>query len=234
MSQLIRSISQHISLGKHSNIFEIGCAQGLSLYALKEMGYRNVSGIEPSQTALRSSTELSKQLKLKIRSDRGYAEKLPLKDCSIDFIFAQSVLEHVSQDKKVFQECYKVLKKGGGLYFSSTSICCPAQSEIRFFPFFSWYPDILKKKIMNWSIAKFPALVGYTDTPAFNWYSCGKIKRMARVIGYRRIIDRWDLAASNNGKGGFKSRVKWLISKNLMLRFVGNLLFQGAEYLLIK
>lgn len=234
MSCLMNSVSMYLPLREDSTIFEIGCAQGLSLFALKELGYRSVSGLEPSSEAMAASTKLSQKLGLEIQTFTGIGERLPLKTNSVDFIFAQSVMEHVTDDIKVFKECYRVLKKGGGFYFSSTSIACPAQSEIRYFPFFSWYPDRLKKRIMLWCVSKWPSLVGYTDSPALNWYSWRRVRKTAREIGYRKLINRWELAAPDSGTGGVKHLVKYFICKYRGLRYLASVIFQGSEYLLIK
>lgn len=43
----------------------------------------------------------------------GTGEAVPYPDCSFDVVFADNVLEHLCRPQKVFDEIYRVLKRGG-------------------------------------------------------------------------------------------------------------------------
>lgn len=45
----------------------------------------------------------------------GYAEKLPLADESVDFIFSHTVFEHVTDLRAALSECRRVLRPGGSI-----------------------------------------------------------------------------------------------------------------------
>lgn len=47
----------------------------------------------------------------------GSAEHIPLNDESVDFIITQEAFEHIKNPIKAIDECFRVLKKGGLIYF---------------------------------------------------------------------------------------------------------------------
>jgi ubiquinone/menaquinone biosynthesis C-methylase UbiE len=218
---------------KKSYILEMGAAQGLSLIGLRESGFENVFGIEPSPEALRNVKMISKIKQAEIKIKKGIAEKIPYSDNFFDLVIAESVLEHVLSPEMVFAEVSRVLKKRGAFYFSTTSIICPHQGEIRLFPLFSWYPDGLKKSIMRWSLKRCPILIGYTNYPALNWYSFRKVNKLAEQYGFSRVLSRWDLVDSSELKS-VKSILRRRISASKLLRFLADLVVPGSTYLLIK
>lgn len=191
-TELISMIIKSVNLTKHPKILEIGAAQGSFIIACKELGY-DCEGIEPSSEAITVSKQLQNTLRVKIDINKGVGEYLPYKDQTFNLVVALSVLEHVKDVEKVLFEIFRILKPNGAFYFETTSSLCPMQGEIRFFPFFSWYPDKLKKKIMIWSINNRPSLIGYSDAPALNWFTPWKLNRIFKKAGFQRIIDRWDL-----------------------------------------
>lgn len=50
-------------------------------------------------------------------------EKIPYKDCSVDLVVSNSVLEHIYDYKAVLDEFYRVLRPGGYLYLCVPSLC---------------------------------------------------------------------------------------------------------------
>ncbi len=45
------------------------------------------------------------------------AEKIPIEDDCVDCIITQEAFEHISKPKQALKECYRILKKGGKIYF---------------------------------------------------------------------------------------------------------------------
>lgn len=228
---IIAKVSTRHQLNKNSKILELGCAQGLYLLALQDLGYKKVVGIEPSKLAMNKLGKLSQKLGRTLNARLGCGEDLPYKDNSLDLVIADSVMEHVDDQSKVFKEVGRVLKPGGAFYVKTTSVACPHQFEIRFFPCFSWYPDAIKKAIMKWSVKNAPSLVGYSDTPAINWYSARCVRKLASDNGFSKIYSRWDLIDESSRK---KSVILGLVSSNLILKFIAQFFIPASTYLLIK
>lgn len=216
--KLIARMKQVIALDSNSRILEIGASQGSFLIACKTLGY-SCEGVEPSQEAIEVSKKLSQEFKVGITIKRGFAEDIPYDDASFDVVIALFVMEHVRDVERVFNEVFRVLKPRGAFYFTAASSLCPSQGEIRFFPFFSWYPGKIKVQIMEWATRHQPSLIGYTETPAINWFTPWKAKRLLRTAGFEEIYDRWDLVRTSE-----LSPVKRLALKVIRLGIITKIL----------
>lgn len=230
--KLITRINQISNLNSNSKILEIGAAQGSFVIVCKKLGY-SCEGIEPNEQAIKTSKKLSKALKTKINIKKGFAEGIPYKNNSFDVIIAIFVIEHVRDVKKTFKEVFRVLKPKGVFYFSTASSLCPKQDEIRFFPFFSWYPEKMKVKIMGWAMKNKPSLVGYTDSPAINWFTPWKANRLLKKAGFGRVYDRWDLISMD--KLSFYQKIPLKIIKlGKITKLFADILIPGCEYLAVR
>jgi len=95
-------------LPKNAKILEIGCGNGFVLKALMDLGFKNVSGLEPSMDALeKSAPKVKKKIILDVLK-----EDLFSKD-SFDFIFFFQVFDHVPDPNKFLDLCHRILKKDG-------------------------------------------------------------------------------------------------------------------------
>lgn len=175
-----------------AKVLDIGAAAGTAVAALGQLGYR-AHGVEPSDFARANAARLGKRLGVTLDIVPGNAENLPFADSEFDVVLANSVLEHVADLDRVLAETFRVLKPGGVFWFATASAMCPRQNEIGQFPFFGWYPDRLKRKIMHWAKVHKPHLVGHTDHPAIHWFTPWKARRVLRQVGFTKVYDRWDL-----------------------------------------
>jgi ubiquinone/menaquinone biosynthesis C-methylase UbiE len=160
------------------------------------------------------------------------AEKLPFADNSFDAVIADSVMEHVKDVECVMSEVFRVLKKDGVFYFSTASAMYPKQSEIRFFPFFGWYPQKMKVKIMNWAVKKKPSLVGYTVAPAINWFTPWKAERMLKNVGFKKVYGTWDVLREE--EVGRKKTILKFIRLHIFTKLVADVFVPGCLYIAIK
>ena len=158
---------------------------------------------------------------------------MPFETNSFDLVTAVSVIEHVIDAEKAFQEACRVLKPGGVFWFYTASSMCPKQGEIRRFPLFGWYPDPLKQKIMHWAKRNRPELIGYTDTPAINWFTPRKARRLLLKHGFSRVFDRWDLLAADENIRRHRFLLK-LISRSRFLKCVADVARAGCSYAAVK
>ena len=231
----VRLITERIkvitNLKKGAKILENGAAQGLSMIAFEELGYECV-GVEPWEDALDVSRRLAKKMNMKIDIKKGNAEKLPFPDNSFDAVIADSVMEHVKDVNSVMNEVFRVLKKGGAFYFSTASALCPKQGEIRFFPFFSWYPQKLKVKIMNWAVKKKPSLVGYTEAPAINWFTPWNTERMLKNAHFNEVYGTWDVLCDEEVSR--KKILLKIIRSNILTKLAADVFVAGCLYVAIK
>lgn len=179
-------------LANDARILEIGAAAGSNLVALKELGYP-CEGIEPWKEARRNAAKLSRHLDVPLPIVDGRAEAIPFEEHSFDAVLAFAVVEHVTDLEITFSEVSRVLRPGGIFWFSTASSMSPFQNEIKSIPFFGWYPDFLKRKIMKWAQDQKPHLIGNTETPAIHWFTPWKARKLLGQAGFATVYDRWDM-----------------------------------------
>ena len=107
------------------------------------------------------------------------------------------------------------------------------QDEIRFFPFFSWYPQGLKIRIMSWAIKKAPSLVGHTEAPAINWFTPWKANRMLIKAGFHEIYGTWDLIRDEEF-GNTKKKILRVIRAHYSVRVAAEVFVPAFMCLAIK
>jgi SAM-dependent methyltransferase len=94
---------------KKSNILDVGCSGGLLLEDLKSKKYKNVTGIDKSQSAV----DICKKKGLSVfKMD---AMKTKFKKKTFDIVIASDILEHTKDDAAAVAEWTRILKKGGKL-----------------------------------------------------------------------------------------------------------------------
>jgi SAM-dependent methyltransferase len=190
---LLARLRRRMEIPDGARVLELGAAQGTYLIALTRLGFQ-AQGIEPWGEAIETSRELSRAAGVETNIVQGQGEDLSaFESDSFDLVLAISVMEHVDDVDAVFREVLRVLKPGGGFYFYTGSALHPRQVEIQGFPLFPWYPSKLKRRIMDWAVEKRPHLVGYTEKPAYNWFTPWGTRKALLRAGYSRAIERWEM-----------------------------------------
>jgi SAM-dependent methyltransferase len=209
-------------------VLEIGAAQGRGLLALSRLGHSAV-GVEPWAEAIDVARELARQHNARVDIRPGRCEELPFPDDRFDVVLAFSVLEHVTDLDRSLKEIARVLKPGGVLWFNTASALSPFQEEIRFFPLFGWYPDSMKKAIMQWCVENWPTAIRHTKTPALWWWTPGRARIWLRNAHFDQLWDRWDLRALQPTKG-VGSNLARMVSRVPGARLVGDVILPGCAY----
>lgn len=97
-----------LGISPDARILDVGTSTGTNLRMLRDLGYRNVVGLDFSDEAIRYCA--SKGL--------GHVEKgdicgMPFGDNSFDLVLATDIIEHVEDDHRAVAEIHRVLKPGG-------------------------------------------------------------------------------------------------------------------------
>ncbi|MGI0013700.1 MAG: class I SAM-dependent methyltransferase [Nitrososphaera sp.] len=220
-------------LSSDARVLDIGASWGGFIVAAQKLGYR-CEGIEPWEEARLNAIKLSDQLEIPIHIMEGRAESLPYDANTFDIVHAASTIEHVSDVEMAFKEICRVLKPSGIFWFNVSNALCPsAQGEIEGFPLFGWYPNSLKLKIMSWAKNAKPHLVGYTMTPAINWFTPAKAHTLLYRCGFKHVYDRWDLRGEDEGGRIYKVALR-LARSSGMSKFLADVFVCGSSYAAIK
>ena len=102
-------------IAPEQSIIDIGCGNGAMLHMLQEQGFRNLTGLEPSEKNCRGITE-----RWGIRAVAGaLGEDIPpLVGETFDVVLMEGVLEHLIDVQGNVREALSYLKKDGALYLN--------------------------------------------------------------------------------------------------------------------
>ena len=109
--QLWRFIAPYLK--DYSQILDVGCAGGGFLNFLRQKGFSNLFGIDPTKKYLHHAKKKNGgQIKL------GSAESIPFEDRTMNILVLDQVVEHLVDPRRVFQEAKRVLTDEGLLCIS--------------------------------------------------------------------------------------------------------------------
>lgn len=107
--KLVQIITEKI---KNGSIVDVGSGTGyLAIEIAKAEPRSNVCGIDVSKKMVEIARRNAKGLS-NVRFEHGNAANLPFTDDSVDFIVSTGSLHHWKRPVKIFDECFRVLKKG--------------------------------------------------------------------------------------------------------------------------
>ena len=107
----LAELLQTIITNKNSRILEIGCANGRLLSYLKEAGYGDVRGVDPSPGCARAA-----RLLYDIPVETGTVFGLRKPDTGYDFVVTLGVLEHIRDLKEAVQNIRDITSKDGRVF----------------------------------------------------------------------------------------------------------------------
>ena len=114
---------------KHARILEIGCANGMALLAIRELGYTDILGVEISPEL----STIAKSFGLNI-VEADALDYVQEDIGQFDLIFMIDVLEHIDKDKtfEFLQNLYRILNPDGKLFLIVPNAISPAASYYRY------------------------------------------------------------------------------------------------------
>lgn len=98
-------------LSKSSRVVEIGCSTGRLLALVRDAGFENVQGLDPSPGSVQAAWDL-----FQIPVLTGGLFDNPVPPGSVDFVMLIAVLEHVEDLKTAIQSIREMLAPGGRVF----------------------------------------------------------------------------------------------------------------------
>ncbi len=202
------------------DVLDVGCGAATQCIMWAQDGYR-MHGLDINDGLIaigrKRAQEAGQQIELRV----GTATQLPWPTASMDVCLAPELLEHVADWQSCLDESVRVLRPGGILYISTTNKLCPSQSEFDL-PFYSWYPDSMKKRYEKLAVTTRPEIVSHAKYPAVNWFTFGSLARAFAERGMQ-ALSRFELADTRGrpapqrlvlsllkGSGGVRWLTEWV------------------------
>jgi SAM-dependent methyltransferase len=108
--EIAATVSQHVS-DKQARILEIGCATGRLLALLKEAGYQNLNGVDPSPGCARAAAEL-----YGIGVLTCSLFEIPAPEVPFDVVILVGVMEHIRDLDAAVTQLRRLLSPRGRVY----------------------------------------------------------------------------------------------------------------------
>ncbi len=147
-------------------VLDVGCGAGTDLVRFARGGARAI-GVDISPAAIALARANFAQHGLRASLIEADGEKLPLRDGSIDFVFAHGVVQYTVDPQALLDECRRVLRPGGGLV-------------VQVYNRISWLNamSILMKVPLE-----------HEDAPVLRKYSAGELRQLLRAFRDVRIVE---------------------------------------------
>lgn len=227
-------IAQLPQFGRARSVLDIACGLGFDSIAWARSGKRPV-GIDFNFDLVKNAAKLAAQEGLKIDFVVGDATRLPFRDESFDASFSENLFEHVPAWQKIVEEANRVLTGEGIFFVRTTNRHCPFNPEIRHFHFYPWFPQSIKKPILNWIMRNRRKWVNYTNFPAVNWFTHRGLARFLERLGFEtyEVLDLVQPEVLGASKRKFFFLLR-LMKKYRLLRYLVYPLMTSVQVLGVK
>jgi ubiquinone/menaquinone biosynthesis C-methylase UbiE len=98
----------------NNNLLDIGCGIGIDTISLASLGFREVVGVDLSETAIQIARKRAQAKGIaNVRFQRGNGERVGFPDETFDFVYSFGVIHHTPSIANAVAEIHRVLKPGG-------------------------------------------------------------------------------------------------------------------------
>jgi len=112
MPSLRALVKNHFPPDRNASVLDLGCGHGAIMHAARELGYRNLRGVDGSVEQVAAAKQLGIE---GVEHGDVLSTLEQCKDASLDVVVAFDVLEHFTKDELLpfIDQVHRVLKPGG-------------------------------------------------------------------------------------------------------------------------
>jgi len=164
LHHLLRLVDFSGYKGRH--VLEVGCGAGTDLVRFAKGG-AIVTGVDLSSSAIALARQNFAQQGLAADLREADGEHLPFPDNTFDLVYAHGVVQYTANDRRLVEECRRVLKPG-------------QQAVFQVYNRVSWLNALSK-------LMKVP--LEHEDAPVLGKYSAGEFRGLLKGFSQVRIVE---------------------------------------------
>jgi SAM-dependent methyltransferase len=205
-------IEQLLPKRESLEVLDIGCGTGAWSVHWAARGYK-VTGVDFDPEFITRAHRRDGLTDPRVfRGIVADASRLPADVGRFDVVVLNSLLEHVPDWHGAVLGAVRALAPGGVLLLITTNKYHPFQGEVNHFPFYSWLPNGVRRRVLAWIMKHRRDLVNYTEFPAVHWFSYPQLKGELRKLGLE-VYDRLDLMQREQ-LTGIRALARWMVPVN--------------------
>jgi SAM-dependent methyltransferase len=190
-----KSLVRAYCASKDLKILNVGCGAGRETFALYDLGFHRVAGVDCTPALLQLAKDRNENLNLGIEFDVAHAGDLPFPSQSFDLVtMFENVFGHItprSARREVLHEVHRVLKPGGLVFLEATSI----HDSLAGF-FFLNLLAVLRLLYNPWDLARGDKLMrnakrlktAPANLPRSHWFHAGEVAADVRGTGLELLL----------------------------------------------
>lgn len=222
-------------LNDNISILDVGCGTGVFLEKLKKYNYKELHGIDPSDSMIEKSYEKTKNIdNCKVWKD--YIENI--EDNKYDLVFCNQVIQNLTLDKNqalnirnnFYNNLYRILKPEGQLILTTRNI------DNKYSDMYWYADDIILKKSINDMECFVPKDLNY-EIDCINKFKNIEISNSNDLIYKNEYYNNsnlledeawyaadsfWNHVKRNNELDNFKNNIQYLKNNNKLENYINN------------
>ncbi len=207
-NNIMRAVRRYKVIDANTRMIEIGTGTGW-FPLLCQLNGLKCKGLEISPQLIERAQQIGAQYQLVPDIELGNLEDADLGKDQYDVVIASNVFEHVEHWRLGISKIAAALKPGGLLFFESTNKFSFTSGEYSAFPlygFYGWLPDRMRYRLRMAVHGPDIMKLGID----FHQFRHSLLRREFERNGFRRILDRVEMADESVTSSGFRKMVvRW-------------------------